>query len=510
MSLSVDYKLDRYFTRAGRDPLSGIEMTEREFEGQKFIAPSPWSDRAWKSLLDHIGMATADPNLVFSRVAGKVVDDALKGGFVKEDETEVLKDELAFLMATNRALPTIFTSEMAGGMVNLMPFYAPKTQTFDVAGLRQAIRVLTSVSAAPGRPVISWTNEEGLFAVSNLSPDSGEAKGISGGLSGMIIGETQIVGAQLAHRVPASKADEGEKSGMVHQLESLKQRIHDMPNASRVQPPRIEPMRWLSKAEDKVGEAVELVKTHGCMTGLRSGPRAFPQLENLFDVEPTEAAEPVVAPTESMTAAQEPAPTVERKVVAETSAETDGSLDAAPIGVVVAGPGVAAAVPAVEPEVETETGAAETSAPQNEIKEESAGESDMSTTQAAQPAWKVANENEAPIEKVEAPTQAVVAVDAPVGEAGAKRRRASAFELTSEGLKVVIHTTEKENGDLEQVAVNSYDLTLPQRAMVDAFCQSLNIGLKSGVKIDSYADDIKVPGLVRDILGVLNAAYGKN
>ena len=92
MSLSVDYKLDRYFTRAGRDPLSGIEMTEREFEGQKFIAPSPWSDRAWKSLLDHIGMATADPNLVFSRVAGKVVDDALKGGFVKEDETEVLKD----------------------------------------------------------------------------------------------------------------------------------------------------------------------------------------------------------------------------------------------------------------------------------------------------------------------------------------------------------------------------------------------------------------------------------
>lgn len=502
MSLSVDYKLDRYFTRAGRDPLNGIDMTEREYEGQKFTAPSYWSDRAWKSLLDHIGMATADPALVFTRVAEKVVDDALRCGFVIESEAQILKEELAFLMATNRALPTIFTSEMPGGMVNLIPFYAPKTQTFDVAGLRQAVRILTTISAAPGRPVISWTNENGLFEVSNLSPDSGEAKGISGGLSGMIIGETQIVGSQLAHRNSSAKAEEGEKEGMVHQLESLKQRIHDLPAMSRVQPPRVEPMRWLTKAEDKVAEAVELVKTNGCLAGLRSGPRAFPQLEHLFDVEPSEAA-PVAetAPSEPEMPAETPAPAqAERKVVAETSPEVDGALDEAPAAVVVA-------VPAAEEAKHEEVSEP---APTEETKEELNGETEMTSTETAQPAWKVASETETQEAKVEAPTQAVVAPTKSVMTSGATRRRASAFELMSDDLKIVIHTVEKDSGELEEVAVNSYAMKLDQRAMVDAFCQSLNIGLKSGVKIDSYADDIKVPGLIRDILGVLKAAYGRN
>ncbi len=278
--------LSRHFTRAGRDPLALAPFEERMIEGRSVRVPSSWAPGGLSQLTRGIGDATSSEFL--TQKAKSFASDAEEQGLLQGHESEVLADELAWILARGMG----WAAEESGmwvGVLNLHHFCEPVTQRFDLAGLRQAGRCLMIAAAgqakkadSPGSFSLGWTNGAGFLLVAGIPYDSSRAVGILGCVSAMILGEAALASARLAERC-SDLVQRAESDIVLAGLSHAKAKVAELPPTGQVTQPGTDSGRWALQTQDILNEAVSAVTSHGVLGAYPTAPQAILEAETWLD-----------------------------------------------------------------------------------------------------------------------------------------------------------------------------------------------------------------------------------
>lgn len=258
----------RYFTRAGRDPLTLVQFETRLVEGSEMKAPSPWSPESCAMLAGAAGPEGAHDWLLEQGRAMAAL--AAEQGLLSSASQDGFADEAALMLAKGMG----WLGEQGGshvGVLNLLRFCEPVTCVFDLAGLRQAVRLMATAAAAracaAGTPhsfSVGWTNLAGMFLGSSISYDSSRGVGIGGNLAAMILGEASLQSSRLAQARPDVLSPSHQELVLAG-LKQARQAIENLPPTSSTAPPNPEPNRWLMEAASTLDAAVLGVTSFGIL-----------------------------------------------------------------------------------------------------------------------------------------------------------------------------------------------------------------------------------------------------